>query len=87
MDKLLRDIDADVASISLSRSSRTDSTFAGLGTTSGKAIMAVGNLAIRGMERVTIQNKLRKIGDQLKREESFLPLNVFEDLLEFQRYV
>ena len=87
MEKLLRDIDADVASITNSRScsSNSTSTFRGLGTSSGKAIMAVGNLALRGIERVTIQAKLRKISEQLKREEAFLSPDVYEDLLELQR--
>ena len=47
--------------------------------------MAVGNLALRGIERVTIQAKLRKISEQLKREEAFLSPDVYEDLLELQR--
>lgn len=83
----MRDIEADVASISISRTSTTGSasTIRGIGTLTGKGIMAVGNVVVRGIERVTIQMRLRTIGEHLQREEAFIPLEVFEDLLELQR--
>ncbi|TCD63057.1 hypothetical protein EIP91_006044 [Steccherinum ochraceum] len=85
MEKLLRDIESDVASITLSRSSQSESTLRGLGTVSGKAIMAVGKFALQSIERVTIQNRLRKISEQLQTEEGYLTPDMYEDVLELQR--
>lgn len=87
MEKLLRDIDEDVASITLSRSLSSSSTngFWAAGAVPGMAAKAIGNLALRSVERVTVSARLRKIGEQLKQEEVFLPPDVYEDLLEIQR--
>ena len=89
MNKLLKDIDADVASISQSRSvtgtSSSESTFRGLGTLSGKAIMGVGNVILLWIERMNIRARLRKINEQLNHGEGFLTPDVFEDVLELQR--
>lgn len=87
----MRDIDSDVSSINLSRtnslSSRSDSTFAGIGSVSGKAIMSVGQLVIRSLEGVTIRKRLKEIGDQLALNDPFIPPGIYNDLLEFQRYI
>jgi len=88
MEKLLRQIEADEASISLSRSgsSRSLSTLRGLGTASGKAIMIVGETVIRGAETIIIRSKLRKINALLReKNDDFVPYEVYEDLLELQR--
>lgn len=92
MDKPLKDIDIDVVSVNQScswtaGSNTSFSSLRGLGTLSGKAIMAIGNFAVRGMEWLTIQAKLRKIGGQLNSEDGFVPPHIFDDLLELQRYV
>ncbi|THH21120.1 hypothetical protein EUX98_g8451 [Antrodiella citrinella] len=47
--------------------------------------MAVGNMVIHGIESITIRSRLREIGEQLDREEAFLPQKLFEDVLELQR--
>ncbi|KAH8106240.1 hypothetical protein BXZ70DRAFT_1061619 [Cristinia sonorae] len=86
IERLLRDIEADAASLSTSRTfTGTNSTIQGLGTISGKAIMAVGSIVIRGIERVAIQRRLSSIRDHLRRREGFIPREIIHDLLELQR--
>ena len=63
------------------------SSLRGIGTLSGKAIMAVGNVLIRGIEVVDIQRRLRRITTQLGRGDADLSQEALEDLFELQRYV
>ncbi|TCD63055.1 hypothetical protein EIP91_006042 [Steccherinum ochraceum] len=61
------------------------SSFRGLGSLSGKAIMGVGNLVIKGVERVDIQVKLRRIATQLGRDDCKISPAAMADMFEFQR--
>lgn len=92
MEKLLKDIDSDVASISKAHSWTVDldaslNSVRGLMTFSGRALLSAGKVVVRGVESFTILGRLRRIEEQLEREEGFVPREVFEDLLEFQRCV
>ena len=92
MEKLLKDIDSDVASISKAHSwtvglDASLNGLRGLTTFSGRALLFAGKTVARGVESFTILRRLRRIEEQLGREEGFVPPDVFEDLLEFQRCV
>lgn len=63
------------------------SSLRGIGTLSGKAIMAVGNVLIRGIEVVDIQRRLRRITTQLGKSDADLSPEALEDLFELQRCV
>lgn len=80
-------IAADADQWSLSRSA-SQSTEVGLGTVSGRAILAVGELALRGIEAVDITVTLQRISSRLRSGGNYpgLVKDVI-DLLELQRYV
>ncbi|KAH8078406.1 hypothetical protein BXZ70DRAFT_661161 [Cristinia sonorae] len=62
------------------------SSFRGIGSLSGKAIMAVGSLVIKGIEVVDIRVRLRRIAVQLGREgDGLISEAAMDDLFEFQR--
>jgi len=61
------------------------SSFRGIGSLSGKAIMAVGNLVIKGIEVVEIQGRLRRIATQLGRDGAGISPAAMADLFELQR--
>lgn len=80
--------DADQWSLSHSTSNtQSQSTEVGLGTVSGRAILAVGELALRGIETVTITVTLQRIASRLRNGAKYPGLRQdVVDLLELQRY-
>ncbi|CAL1713849.1 unnamed protein product [Somion occarium] len=90
---LLKQIKEDEVSIISSRSTDwtgSSTTLREFGPASGKALMAVGSLAIRGVESIRLQfrlqSKLRNIGELVRREDDYIPAEYYEDLLELQRF-
>ena len=79
---------ADVLSVSgRTRSVRTGTTV-GLGVLSGRAIMAVGELVLRGVERVQLQRTLLAASTNVRNSQRHsIPLGhgTVKDLLELQR--
>lgn len=68
----------------------SDDRVHGIGAISGRAVMAVGQVALRGMEHLAIRRKLRTIKsffphyDDLETKDAGL---VYDDVLELSRYV
>ncbi len=86
MEALLANVAADADLLSIScRTESSGKTVVGLGSLSGKAIQAVGELALRGMGGVNIRRRLRTIGNQIRSSSGAVPIQVIEHLLEFQR--
>ncbi|KAH8082450.1 hypothetical protein BXZ70DRAFT_627309 [Cristinia sonorae] len=95
MEKLLKDIDTDVSSITSSR--KTGSSFGSSSTLVGtgpavpverkKSVMlaSVDKLLapFAGLERVVIQKRMNEISTHM--DAVFIPPKVYEDLLEYQR--
>ena len=81
--------EADLLSVSgMSRSIRSETTI-GLGVLSGRAIMAVGELVLRGVERVQLQRTLLAASTNVRNSQRHsIPLGhgTVKDLLELQRY-
>lgn len=86
---LLAGIERDTESLSLTNTHTTESTVYGLNTVSGRAIMAVGNLAIQAVERMNMMFTLRRIASELLPSDDDAKSDVrprlLEDLLELQR--
>ncbi|KAH8093070.1 hypothetical protein BXZ70DRAFT_437322 [Cristinia sonorae] len=78
------EIGADADQLSVSRSASNSQSVVGLGTISGRAILAVGELALRGIETVNITVTLQRITSRLRGHGSVLREDVL-DLLELQR--
>lgn len=85
MERIIDRIESDAASLSISGTSRSAGTVRGIGSVSGRAIIAVGELAIRGIESVNMRLRLRAIGVQLRQEDSSISDEAYQDLLELQR--
>lgn len=86
METLLANVAADADLLSIScRTESSGKTIIGLGSLSGKAIQAVGELAVRGMGGVNIWRRIRAIGSQIRSASGAVPKQVIEDLLELQR--
>ncbi|KAK7693342.1 hypothetical protein QCA50_002910 [Cerrena zonata] len=89
MEKLLKGIEDDQKSILSSRSSGDLSsirTITGIGATSSKAIVALGEALLQCVDVVRIRSRLRAIEDFVQRGEDYIPSKYYEELLEFQRY-
>lgn len=86
MESLLAEVarDADLHSVSCPSESSGE-TAVGLGYLPGRAIMAVGELALRGMGDVNIWIRLRTIGNQIRSASEAIQPQVIKDLLELQR--
>ena len=85
MEGLLAGIaaDADLFSVSCATMS-SDGTIVGIGSLSGKAIQAVGEIAIRGMGDINIWRRLRAIGIKVRTTGNIRAEDI-EDILELQR--
>lgn len=86
------EIEADQMSMTnASRWSHANSTIKGLGTTSGKGIMKVGEMAIRAGETVVVRLKLQRASLALSNAarspytRRIISQAVVEDILEYQR--
>lgn len=86
LGRILKKIESDVISVSLSRTGSDQSTLLGF-STPGKAVASVGQLASGWAERVRRRARLHKIDEHLKTHDSYIPLEYYEDLLELQRWV
>ncbi|CAL1707053.1 unnamed protein product [Somion occarium] len=75
--------EAELISLTGTPSVRSGTTV-GLGTLSSRAIMAVGEYAVKGIENVNIRRKLGIASFQL-RQQGAVPKQVIDDLLELQR--
>ncbi|PSR71746.1 hypothetical protein PHLCEN_2v12394 [Hermanssonia centrifuga] len=60
--------DAASLSISYTATTSTSTTTVGLGYVSGRAIMALGDIALRGMERMNIEIRLRRLASRVRSE-------------------
>lgn len=77
----------DIASISDSASTRTMTTV-GLGAVTGRGLMMLGDVTLRGLRGVNLRLRLRTITTQLSTNNpSTIPAEVYEVLLELQRSV
>ncbi|CAL1706474.1 unnamed protein product [Somion occarium] len=76
--------EADLISLTEVTPSVRSGTTIGLGTLSGRVIMAVGEYAVKGIENVNIRRKLGIASLQLRRTGA-VPEQVIDDLLELQR--
>ncbi len=85
LGRLLRRIESDVSSISLSRTDSAQSTLLAFNTP-GSAIASVGQLASGWAERVRRRARLHKIDAYLKYNHEYVPPEYYADLLELQRY-
>lgn len=84
---LLAQAVSDAASLAVSLTTSSDGTTVyGIGATSGRAILAVGQLALRGIENAYILIRLISIRNQL-RQRGDISYGLVDDLLEFQRYI
>lgn len=77
--------EADAMSMTNTIRSSVKSTIAGIGSTSGRAIMAVGKATIRAGERVAVEVKLRRAARAIWNTSVRVPVHVIEDILEYQR--
>jgi hypothetical protein len=75
--------------ISSSSSGRSESdTIWGPGALSGKAIMAVGQAILDGIENVVVRTRLRSISKSFPHQNDVLiPNAIYDDLLELSRQV
>jgi len=80
-----RKLEEEADRMSVSGTSFSASTMRGLGTTSGKAIMIVGELALRAGERVGMEMKLRRDNFRLRRDNDRIPRRLLDNILEYQR--
>lgn len=88
MERLLKGIEDDERSILSSRSSRSTGsswTLTGIGTTSGKAIMAIGGVVLQSVDAVRIHSRLRAIEGFVNQGEDYIPAKCYEELLEYKR--
>lgn len=80
------EIAADADQLSVSRSASNSQSAVGLGTVSGRAIQAVGELALRGIETVNIAVTLQRISSRIRASAGQLvSIQDLRDLLELQR--
>ncbi|KAH8078395.1 hypothetical protein BXZ70DRAFT_660214 [Cristinia sonorae] len=84
LDGLLTTIKSDADELSISHTSNSATTV-GLGTLSGRALVAFGGIALRGVENVNIRLRLRSIASQAKQDADRIPRSLVADLLELQR--
>ncbi|CAL1707182.1 unnamed protein product [Somion occarium] len=87
MEHIIRVTRADLASATMSRSSGdvSLSTLVGLGTTSGKAVMKVGEIVVQGVDMIGIAVRLHRIGNMLEAEHGHIPHDCYEEVLEYGR--
>ncbi|THH28349.1 hypothetical protein EUX98_g5846 [Antrodiella citrinella] len=85
MERLLRAIEDDARSATVSCCSSTGSTIPGIGMISGRAIKAVGSFALRGVASANIQTRLFWMTVQLRADRKNIPQRFYEDLMELQR--
>lgn len=79
--------EAEGYSVSTTESSDASSYY-GIGTLSGRWIQYIGEVALRGAERMSTAMKLRNIEHELKHDDpSHWKRQTMEILLEFQRCV
>lgn len=85
MEKFLQDIDSDVSSISSSRSGSfaSDSTLVNVGSLPTKAKTSIGQILVYGIKRRKVTKRLQVIKGHI--EDQFIPSDMYDDLLEFQR--
>lgn len=82
------EIAADADELSMSRSASNSQSAVGIGTISGRAIMAVGELALRGIETMTIARTLQRITGRVRGSvQEAVTVRDVQDLLELQRFV
>ncbi|TCD61333.1 hypothetical protein EIP91_008576 [Steccherinum ochraceum] len=80
------EIGADADQLSVSRSASNSQSAVGLGTVSGRAIQAVGELALRGLETVNIAMTLQRISSRMRGTTTLSMQSAdLRDLLELQR--
>lgn len=84
-ENLFLDIQADAELMSFSGASTSSSTVRGLGSLSGKAIMAVGSLVIRVLDSILTRLRLRSIAAQVQGTGTTFSRATFEKLFELQR--
>lgn len=89
IDEPYEDIARDADEYSISHSASHSQTTVGLGMVSGRAIQAVGELALRGIAVINITVTLRRIASRVRRvsAQGKLASRDVHDLLELQRYV
>lgn len=82
-------IAADAASMSVEGASSIGiSTVYGLGSTSGHALMRMGELAVRGVDSLNTRRRLQRITSIIRSQDpTTWPLSCVSDVLEFQRQV
>lgn len=74
------DASSDISSLSSSRS-----TVTGIGMMSGKAIKAIGSLALDGVAGAHIHGRLAWMWMQLRADRQHIPMKVYEHVMELQR--
>ncbi len=79
---------AQIDALSISGSDLSlNTTIVGIGSLSGRVLMAVGELTLRGMESVNLRIKLRTLASKLAQQDKTAVSDAAYDLLlEFQRY-
>ena len=83
---LLADVKADADELSINRTVRSQTTV-GIGTLSGRALVVVGEIALRGVGSMNMRLRLRNIAAQLKQDASQVSELRVKDVLELQRCV
>lgn len=80
---------AQIDALSISASDPSlDTTIVGIGSLTGRVLMALGELTLRGVETVNLRIKLRTLASKLAQQDKTAMSDAAYDLLlEFQRSV
>lgn len=78
---------AQIDALSISASDPSlDTTIVGIGSLTGRVLMALGELTLRGVETVNLRVKLRMLASKLAQQDKTAVSDAAYDLLlEFQR--
>ena len=82
-------IAADAASMSLEGdSTRVSSTVYGLGSSSGRALMRLGEITLRGVDSVSRRIRLQRVSQTIRfQSPDTWPIEHVREVLELQRHV
>ncbi|CAL1713819.1 unnamed protein product [Somion occarium] len=84
------EVAADALSLTLTQTTTSRTTIRGIGADTGRFIMSIGDMLLRGIENVSIQIRLQSLATALNFEErvnvpAYISSRICTDLLELQR--
>lgn len=83
--RLLLDVEDQASTIDRFETNSSRSTIRGLGSLTGKGLLAVGVGILRGVDYVTIRRTLSKIAEDQSKKKP-LTEKAYQDILEYQRF-